>query len=91
MNLFSEYKHTLIMELSNGDAKETTLFIDQTKVLVCGEHSHGIFWSVFKNPIYVKLDKIKIPRFPLEANRDAYIKLRMLEKAQIIDEHLKQN
>ncbi len=91
LELFSNYEKSDIVELENGEAKEFTMKIDGFDVMVCAEYSHGTYWVVMKNPIILLLENMEIPCFSLESDRDAYIRLGMLDKAEIINKHLKKS
>ena len=88
LGIFSEFEKSKIIELDNGESKEFTMNIEDIKVMVCAEYPHGSYWIVMKAPILLKIDNIQIPCFSLESDRDAYIKLGMLDKAKIIDDFL---
>lgn len=87
--LFSNYEKSKIIELKNGEAKEFVMKIDDVDVMVCAEYPHGTYWVVMKNPISILIENMKIPCFSLESDRDAYIRLDMIDKAEIINNHLK--
>jgi hypothetical protein len=89
LELFSNYEKSEIIELENGEAKEFTMKVNDIDVMVCAEYPHGTYWIVMKNPISILIENMKIPCFSLESDRDAYIRLGMLDKAEIIDNHLK--
>lgn len=86
--LFSDYERSEIIELENGEAKEFVMKIDDVDVMVCAEYQHGTYWVVMKNPILILIGNMRIPCFSLESDRDAYIRLGMLNKAEIINKHL---
>ena len=89
LELFLNFEKSDIIELENGEAKEFTMKIDDVDVMVCAEYPHGTYWVVMKTPIILSLENMKIPCFSLESDRDAYIRLGMLDKAEIINNHLK--
>lgn len=88
LEIFSEFKKSEIIELENGEAKEFTMNLGDVKVMICAEYPHGAYWVAINNPILFKIDNIQIPCFSLESDRDAYIKLDMINKAKLIDEFL---
>lgn len=89
LKLFEEYEKSEIVELSNKEAKEFTIKINNIQVLVCAEYPHGIYWKV-KEINKVKIDNLEIPCFSLKSNKDAYEKIGMPEKAKLIEEFLEE-
>jgi DNA-binding HxlR family transcriptional regulator len=85
LKLFSEYKISEIIELPNKEAKEFTLEINKIPVLICAEYKNGTYWKV-KETNKVKIGEINVLCFSLEANKNAYEKIGMKEKAKLIEE-----
>ena len=96
LKLFSDFRHSNIEALENGEALEIVLFIDDVEVLVCAEYNHGIYWLVNNNPVSIKVADFKIPCLSLAAEKEAYEKMgreKDLIKIQkikdVIEEHIK--
>lgn len=88
LKLFPEFRKSEIIELENGEAKEFTMDVAGVEVMVCAEYPHGTYWVVMNSSILLKIDDIQVPCFSLESDRDAYIKLGMLDRAELIDKFL---
>jgi len=88
--LFSDFEHTDIEELKNGEAKEFVLYINGVKFLICAEYPHGIYRQINADIIYVGIDDIKVPCFTLKSEQKAYNSLKMFDKTKIISNHLAQ-
>ena len=84
LEIFADFKKSDIVELPNGEAKEFIMSIGSINILVCAEYAHGIFWQVMAKPILFPVDNIPIPCFSLESEKRAYIKLGMMNKANLI-------
>ncbi|MCX6742205.1 MAG: hypothetical protein NTX24_03470 [Candidatus Pacearchaeota archaeon] len=87
--LFSEFKHIETEERDNGEAKEFFMHVYGVKFLICGEYNHGTYIIVNKAPLKIKVNGMIIPCLSLRAEEEAYRKLGMIEKADMIKAFLK--
>lgn len=85
--LFSKFEHTEIKELKNGEAQEFILFIENVRCLVCAEYTHGIYRQLDAGIVNIMVEDVGIPCFTLKSEREAYQKLGMIKKANLISEH----
>lgn len=91
LTLFSDFQHTEIEDLENGEAQEFVLFIENVKCLVCAEYAHGLYRHLDASIINIMIEGIEIPCFSLKSEREAYQRLGMLEKSKLISEHMEKD
>jgi hypothetical protein len=88
-DLFMDYKKSDVIELDNKEAKEFSMSVGGVDVIVCGEYNYGTYWQIFKDPVYLKTDDMRLPCFNLKVEKDAFVRLGMMKKEKAVDEFLK--
>lgn len=91
IEVFKKFKMTKPIELSNQEALEFNIYINNLIVLVCAEHSNGTYLSVPQkiNQVDIK-NGIKVPCLDLKSEMQAYEKLKMFDRSELIKNYLKQ-
>ncbi|MDD3474764.1 MAG: hypothetical protein PHP08_02575 [Candidatus Dojkabacteria bacterium] len=70
--LLKDYKKSEIIELDNKEAKEFYFYINDIKIEICAEYSHGTYWKLLDKHVDYRLGESSMKLFSLKSEMKAY-------------------